>query len=525
MPVILTSRLLAIILPVTILPGPRARPPAMGPADTTALVNVNVVPMDRERILTRRAILVAGGRIIALGSVDSVAIPAGARVLDGHDRWFVTPGLADMHVHLRYESDLTLLLANGITLVRNMRGTPWHLDIRRRVADGTLAGPRIVTAGPVFYGYRGAGATAEEARALVDSQATAGYDFIKVYDRLPQPAYQAAVDEAGRRGLPVAGHVPGDGTYGTGLARALELHQASIEHAEQFIYHYFGDDLDPARIPEVARAVRAAGTTVTPTLVTIPGLIAQWERHDSMLAAPASRYLTPETYAWWRTDPGHSSAINRTFVPFLSALVAGLHRAGVPLMAGTDFYLPGTVAGASLHEELRLLVGAGLTPFEALAAATRVPAEYLRDTVNSGTIAVGRRADLLVLEGNPLEDITQTTRRVGMMAVGRWHSQRELDSATAALARRWAPQHRAIDDLVAHGADAAVLRARAGSSDHIAVDENALSQLVPYFTAQKRTRDAIAVAEWGVRLHPADSTARLQLAATRKAASGPGAPK
>lgn len=492
------------------LPRPLASP------DTTALINVNVIPMDRERILTRRAILVAGDRILALGSVDSITIPHGARILDGHDRWFVMPGLADMHVHLRYESDLTLLLAHGITLVRNMRGTPWHLDMRRRVADGTLAGPRVVTAGPVFYGYRGAGATAEEARALVDSQATAGYDFIKVYDRLPQPAYEAVVDEAARRGLPVAGHVPVDGGYGTGLLKALALHQASIEHAEQFVYHYFGDDLDPARIPEVARRVREAGAAVTPTLVTIPGLIAQWERHDSMLHAPAARYLTPETYAWWRTDPGHSSAINRTFVPFLSALVHGLHQAGVPIMAGTDFYLPGTSAGASLHEELRLLVGAGLTPFDALAAATRVPAEYFRDTANSGTIAAGHRADLLVLEANPLDDITRTRQRVGVMAAGRWHPQAEFDSSLAALARRWVPQQRVIDQLVARGASAPVLRAGA-KPNAVAVDENALSQITDYFIGLKRPRDAVAVAEWDVRLHPADSTAAGELAAARKA--------
>jgi hypothetical protein len=260
-----------------------------------AFVNVNAVPMDREHVLTRRTIVITGQTITALGSVDSVVVPPDALRIDGENRLYVLPGLADMHVHLHADADLAILVSFGITTVRNMSGTPRDLDARNQIAAGAMVGPTIVTAGPIFYGSRGTGATPVEARALVDSQVAAGYDFIKVYDRLPRASYEAVVDEAAKRHVPVAGHVPG--AYGTGLLEALALHQASIEHAEQFIYHYFGDDLDPARIPAIAARVKKSGAAVTPTLSVITSLIAQWENPDSVLHGEATAYLDADTYA------------------------------------------------------------------------------------------------------------------------------------------------------------------------------------------------------------------------------------
>src|SRR6185436_20764403 len=141
-------------------------------------------------------LIVTDGRIAAVAAMDAVRVPADATVIDGQGRLYVVPGLADMHVHLRYETALQLLLANGVTLVRNMGGEPFHLDLRKRVADGTLLGPRIVTAGPQLRGGPGNGATPDEARSVVEAQAAAGYDFIKPYDSLPKDSYQAAVAAA-----------------------------------------------------------------------------------------------------------------------------------------------------------------------------------------------------------------------------------------------------------------------------------------------------------------------------------------
>jgi hypothetical protein len=144
------------------------------PDETLALVDVNVIPMDRERVLSGQTVLVFAGRIAAVGAVETVHVPPNATRVDGRGRLFVMPGLADMHVHLRYESDLPLVLANGVTTVRNMRGTPFHLDLRRRVADGTLLDPRIVTVGPVLHGEADSGRTPESARAAVEAQSAAG---------------------------------------------------------------------------------------------------------------------------------------------------------------------------------------------------------------------------------------------------------------------------------------------------------------------------------------------------------------
>src|SRR4030095_6639255 len=276
-------------------------------------------------------------------------------------------------VHLRYESDLRLLLANGVMTVRNMGGAPFHLELRRRIADGTLLGPRIVTAGPVLRGQADNGGTPANARAMVEAQFTAEYDFIKPYDGLPKDSYEAAVAAAAEHHMLVAGHVPTE----VGVLGVLRSHQASIEHSEQIVYHYFGHDLDPTRLPEIARAIADARTYVTPTLMTIRQLALQWEKPESVLAWPEIKYVDPETYAWWHTDRGHDSTANRKMEPCLQQMVRSFFDAGVRLLAGTDYYLFGLTPGFGLHRELQALVEAGLTPYQALETATRNPAEFL----------------------------------------------------------------------------------------------------------------------------------------------------
>ncbi len=483
------------------------RPPA---APVVALVHVNVIPMDRERVLLGRTIIIRDGLIAAITAADGASVPVDAAVFDGGDSVFVIPGLADMHAHLRYESDLSLLVANGVTTVRNMRGTPWHLLMRKQVAAGERIGPRIITAGPVFYGFRGAGGTPEETRALVDSQWASGYDFVKVYDRLPRASYDALVAQAAMRSLPVAGHIVQGPSNGTGLDEALAAHQASIEHAEQFVYHGFGDDLDRSRIPAMAARVKAAGTTVTPTLVVVASLIDQWDKHDSVMRRPEMRFVHPETYAWWRGDRGHSSTVNHTMFPFLDALVRGFRDASVPLMAGTDFYLFGTVAGFSLHDELAAFVRAGLTPYEALATATSTPASYLGDMAHSGTVTVGKRADLVALNGNPLEHIHNTTRIGAVVSGGRLFRRPQLVKMLDSLGDAFAFEHRFVDDVTAKGAASPLLR-RGAAQDNVA--ESTLDQLANDLARTKRTRDAVVVAEYATRTRPTSRDAWLLLSA------------
>jgi hypothetical protein len=289
-PVITISAMVAVVAAQT------SRPPApllQRTDDALAFVNVNVIPMDREQILSDRTVLITNGRIAAIGAANDVVVPAAATRIDGHERLFIIPGLADMHGHIRYEDDLQLLLASGITLVRNMAGEPFHLELRRRVADGTVLGPRIVTAGPPLRGESNSGSTPDGARAAVEAQAAAGYDFIKPYDRLPRDSYEAAVATAATHNMPIAGHVPGD----VGVLGVLRAHQASIEHAEQIVYHHFHGSLDAEGLPALARAIADAHAYVTPTLAIIRQLELQWEDPESVLAWPEIRYVNPETYA------------------------------------------------------------------------------------------------------------------------------------------------------------------------------------------------------------------------------------
>jgi imidazolonepropionase-like amidohydrolase len=475
-------------------------------SDTVAFVKVNVIPMDREHLLWRRTVITASGKIIALGSVDSIAIPPGAKRIDGDNKLFLLPGLADMHVHLRYPSDLLLLLANGVTRVRNMRGAPFHLEWRRNVAAGTMLGPRIMTAGPVLWGNQNA-RTAAEARAEVDSEAAAGYDFIKVYDFLSKPAYDAIVDEAAAKHIRVAGHVPS----AVGVEGVLRAHQASIEHAEQYIYNYMGDDLDDARIPVIARATAAAHAYVTPTMSIIPNYIMMADAHDSVLTLPEIRYTDPETYAWWRTDVKASSAMNRMIESFQRKLVRGFRDAGVRMMAGTDFYLFGSVPGFGLHKELQEMQRAGLTPFEVLSTATRIPAEFAGDSAILGTVAVGKDADLLVLDANPLDDVANATHRVGVMLRGRWLPAAELQKMLDTLASRFAPEQRLVDAFMSRGR-AGVASARAGARvDSTTFQESTMSMVGSWLARRKRLEDALAVRQLVTDAYPRSADARVEL--------------
>jgi imidazolonepropionase-like amidohydrolase len=470
--------------------------PLQRAGDTLAFVNVNVIPMDRERTLAGQTVIVAGGRIAALGLKDSIRVPASATRVDGHGRLFVIPGLADMHTHLRYDSDLRLLIANGVTTVRNMNSTPAQLELRRRIAEGTVLGPRIITGGPRLGGDSNRRATPAETRAAVESQAAAGYDFIKPYDFLPKDSYEAAVTAAAEHHLPIAGHVPGE----VGVLGVLGAHQVSIEHAEQIIYHYFApntfmvraEHLDTARLPVIARAIADAGTYVTPTLTTIHSLVLQWEHPDSVLARPEIKYIDPETYAWWRTDRGHSSAITRVMEPFFPLMMRAFRDAGVRMLAGTDYYLFGLTPGFGVHRELQTLVQAGLSPFEALETATRNPAEFLGEASDAGTVAVGKVANLVVLDANPLVDVRNAMRRTGVVVRGRWLPAKTLDGWLDSLTKAFAPEDRLVDEALAPGGGTK-LAARKDSIPPF--QRSTLALVADALLAEKRFDDAVGVCE------------------------------
>lgn len=443
-------------------------PPVSG---STVFQDVAVLRMTgQSEPVAGRSVLVRDGRIEAIRPAGEMVAPEGARVVEGAGRVLI-PGLADLHVHLERLPDprlLALFLTHGVTTVRNMDGRPFVLEWRRRIGAGELLGPGIVTAGPIlegpdpFWDDTRVVDGPQEARRAVLEQVAAGYDFIKVYHTLRPDAYRAVLDAAAGAGVPVAGHAPN----GIPFEELLTGGQRSIEHLDGYIevieaedsplrdrwsWHklYLGVPVDGERIAAAARATAEAGVWNVPTL-TVKGKIDRPEVVEGWLDDPRLRNLPEDLVGVWRSetlprlehlDEDDLAALERGEA-VRRRLVAALHRAGAPILAGTDTPNPFVLPGASLYEELERLVAAGLSPYEVLAAATSEAGRFLAGGAGSqaagqaGTITEGAPADLVLLEASPVEDIANTRRIAGVMVQGRWLPEGQLRGLLEELARR-----------------------------------------------------------------------------------------
>lgn len=396
--------------------------------EATAFVNVNVVPMDSERILERQTVIVRDGRIVAMGATDNLDVPEDAVRIDGGGSYLM-PGLVDMHVHLYTPQEFPLYLANGVTTVYNLWGRPAHLIWRDRTKRGEMLGPNIYTCGPIIFRTE----TGAEARTIVEEQSKAGYDSIKIYNDVSKEAYPILVEAARAKKMLVVGHIP----RMVGLDEVLKARQA-IAHAEEYVYTVFDWNVeDASKIPPVVAATREAGVPVTLTIVFYDHMIQQAADLPSFLAGKELKYLAPWARVLWgpglnRYNPMNSSPASLRFLnkslAFQKMLSRELHQAGVKVLAGTDAMTPGAVPGFSLHEELQNMAELGMTPFEVIRAATRYPAEFLSPGGEFGTVAVGQRADLILVEGNPLADLANVKRRAGVMVCGVWRTEAQLQT-------------------------------------------------------------------------------------------------
>ena len=346
-------------------------------------------------------------------------------------------------------------MANGVTSIFNLHGTPALLDLRARVARGSVLGPTIYTSGPYISDAPSWQPDADEVERLVVAQKRAGYDLIKTHGDFSREAFGRLMAVSRREGIKVIGHAPRN----LGVGPLFEERLDALAHAEEFLYAFFFFDAPPGlaeadpetrrrflenaekRVPELAASTRKAGTWVVPNLVAFAMIVAQGKDLASVLARPETRYVPPRVAADWQ--PGRNR-YDRKYSPdmaehmtwrlsLLETLTGALQRAGVPMLAGTDAPIPGVVPGFSLHHELKHLVGAGLTPFEALRTATANPAEFLSRPGEFGTVGVGVRADLLLLEADPLTDVSNAARRAGVMVRGRWLAEAELQAMLDAL--------------------------------------------------------------------------------------------
>lgn len=422
-----------------------------------AIEHVTVLPMTANGAVLRDAtVVIDGGRITALQG----PVPRGAKRIDGRGKWLI-PGLADMHVHLpsdglmrppRFPTEapnlffdtqdiMTPYIANGVTQVMNLDAVAASVGQRNAIARGSVLGPHIALAAVINGGTgrgRIANTPADGRQAVRDSRGE-GYDFIKVYSDLDTETFLAIVDEAGKVGMKVVGHIPE--AFEGKLDSAFVPGFALIAHAEELSKHSENfTDADAARF---ARLAKQNGTWVTPTLVVMRWIASETRSLDEMKASPDLRYVHPLLQSKWiaanRYNKNSSPKLVAYFdrmVEFHQRLVRALKAEGVPMVAGSDALTSGVVGGFSLHEELELLVGAGLTSEEALAAATRLPAEWLGVAGDRGTVEVGRRADLLLLDADPLADIANTRRIAGVFLGGRYLTRTRLEAMMADLAKR-----------------------------------------------------------------------------------------
>jgi imidazolonepropionase-like amidohydrolase len=440
-------------------------PSATKTPTVTAFVGATVLPMDRDVALEDQTVVVVDGRIAALGPRKETEVPAGARVIESQGAYLM-PGLADMHVHAWIEDDLFLFVANGVTAIRNMFGSELHLAWRERIAAGELVGPLLHTAGPIIDGnppvWPGSSVLTDPARAeeLVVEQAEAGYDFLKPYAMLSPEVYDALAVAAKKHGLALMGHVP----ESVDLEHVLAAGQRTIEHLNGWAEAAQRDDspfagkvqfanedeawqhLDEEKLEKIAQRTKEAGAWNCPTLVVFQKWV-QGTEAEALLARPEMRYVSPQARSYWAPKstwnylsglPPERAAAARDSVSQRMRAVAALHRAGARILAGTDMGNPYVTPGFALHEELANLVQAGLSPYEALRAATVEGAECLG--ADWGSVAVGRRADLLLLEANPLEDVRNASRLRGVMLAGRWLPIEELRAELELRAERFADE-------------------------------------------------------------------------------------
>ncbi len=450
----MVSQILTLVLALTV-------PPKSGRVAPYAFTNVTVIPMDRERILPSQTVVVLGDQIIALGPNGKIAIPSDAIRIDGTGK-FLIPGLAEMHAHVPpgptvadsvIERVLALFALNGVTTVRGMLGDPRHIPLRARAAAGELLSPTIYTSSPSLNGN--SMKTGAAAADSVRKYRAAGYDFLKIHPGISRGVFDTIAATARQVGIRFAGHVPLE----VGIEHAIDQGYWTVDHLDGFIEGlvpenraftteedgFFGLGVvmraDEARIPMLAAKAKAAGVWVVPTETLMRYVVGNYTAAE-MAAWPEMRYWSREGIAEWvkQTDgfrgDGAPAAAKARYLDLRTKLIRGLHQAGVGFLLGSDAPQIWNVPGFSVRRELVYLVDAGLTPFQALESGTRNVAAFFGTLEKTGTVAVGKRADLILLEANPLADITAVGRQAGVMLGGRWLSAAEITKRLDGLAAR-----------------------------------------------------------------------------------------
>jgi imidazolonepropionase-like amidohydrolase len=447
---------------------------AAGAQPVVAFTDVTVIPMDRERVAAGQTVVVRGDRIEAVGPAASTRVPAGAVRIDGRGK-FLMPGLAEMHAHVlaaqapgnadeRLNRDIFFLyIANGITTIRAMLGAPNQLLLRDRLVSNELLGPAMFVAAPSLNGT--SAPNPDTAVKLVRAHKAAGYDLLKIHPGLSRETYDAMARTAREVGITWAGHVP----QAVGLRHAIAARQSTIDHMDGYLEASvpettavrlqaggatladFIRNVDESRFEELARLSRAAGVWNVPTAALWENLFDRTSV-DELLQRPENRYAPRAWVNNWANakrnriqqdvQQGVTPELAAQFMVARRRMLKVLADVGAPLLMGTDSPQIFSVPGFSLHRELALAVAAGVRPYQVLESGTRNVGRYVAEELKLdgrfGTVAPGQRADLVLLDANPLVDIGNLVRRAGVMVRGRWVSADEIRTGLEELAARYA---------------------------------------------------------------------------------------
>jgi imidazolonepropionase-like amidohydrolase len=429
-----------------------------------AFVNVNVLPMDREAIVSNQTVLVVDGVITEVGDVGDIAIPEGATTIDGTGR-FLMPGLAEMHAHVPPSPDppqdvleeiLFLYVANGVTTIRGMLGQAYQLGLAERLDRGELLGPTLYVGAPSLNGNTAPDpATAER---LVRAHRAAGYHLQKIHPGVSLETWNRMASVAHEVGITFGGHVPAD----VGLVHALETGMSTVDHLDGYVQAVASDDVvsqvntgqdisleglitgvDEQKIAEMVQLSLDHDVYVVPTMYLWENLYGT-EDPEPMLSLPEMRYVSQAQRNAWRRQasggPQGSPEVLYAFFELRKRILKDLADAGVGILMGTDSPQMFNVPGFALHREITLMAEAGMTNYQILKSGTASVSRYVSGHLglngDFGTVAVGNRADLVLLGSNPLDDLGNLTDRVGVMVRGRWLPRSEIDEGLARLAER-----------------------------------------------------------------------------------------
>ncbi len=427
--------------------------------------NVGVITMDNDgKVLQGRTVFIKDDRIVRITTTDQAEIPETASRIDGEGK-FLIPGLSEMHAHIPsgdaeqdyVEDVLFLYLSNGITTIRGMLGEPSHLDLRKQAAQNEIVSPRIYTSGPGFSGE--SVDSTEHARQRVRDQHEAGYDFLKIFPGLTLEEYNAIAEEANDVGIEFSGHIPAS----VGLEKAIEAGQTTIDHLDKYMEALAGDTLDTEevedpgviyfgmhavpyvdrnRIPEVSEMTAEGGTWNVPTQALLEHVLGT-ESPDELAERPEFQYMPDETIEQWISSKQsiteneiYTEELAQEYLQLRRDMIKALHDAGAGLLLGSDAPQIFNVPGFSVHHELRYIVNSDLTPYQALRTGTYNTARYWDDLENSGTIAEGKVADMVLLESNPLDDISNSADIAGVMYRGNWLAGEDIDKGLESIAEK-----------------------------------------------------------------------------------------